>query len=288
MISPAWKRHSGRVSIRAGADTPPARNARKRAVINPEQVLMACARRETASFSARGDLPFRSPNCKRRRKKASPMSNDLYHVKEGEYFETIRMPQVKALGGDLGRVLDVGGGNGATSQFLVDNNLATSAVVVDPYMTVQSTEKVTMEPVEADDALFERLKEKGERFDTAIFLDVLEHLMNPWAVLKGTREVVKPGGKVFVSLPNAQFVGLIVPLVLFGRFDYKKQGVMDLTHIRWFTRATAVEMVEQAGFTVEKVDREINLRLATLNKLTLGIFSRFFAQQHFIHARLKE
>jgi SAM-dependent methyltransferase len=87
--------------------------------------------------------------------------------------------------------------------------------------------------------------------DCWVFGDVLEHLRDPWQVLARIRRVLPPGGCVVASVPNAQHWSLQARLAV-GDFRYSDAGgLMDRTHIRWFTRVTLLEMFEQAGFELQ-------------------------------------
>ena len=92
-------------------------------------------------------------------------------------------------------------------------------------------------------------KEAGEDFDLVIAGDVIEHLTDPRAALEHMRQVLRPDGQVLLSVPN---VGHWYPRtrVALGRFGYDRRGILDETHLRFFTRRTLVRMVRQAGFDV--------------------------------------
>ena len=85
--------------------------------------------------------------------------------------------------------------------------------------------------------------------DCWIFGDVLEHLIDPWAVLRKIRAVIPPGGVVAACIPNAQHWSLQAKLCV-GEFRYEAEGLLDKTHLRWFTRKTMIEMFDQAGFAI--------------------------------------
>ncbi|HEX7831658.1 MAG TPA: class I SAM-dependent methyltransferase [Thermoanaerobaculia bacterium] len=91
----------------------------------------------------------------------------------------------------------------------------------------------------------------GLQFDAIIFADVLEHVPWPVGVLKRYLDALAPGGSVIVSLPN---VGLwSVRLAhLAGKWDYEETGVLDRTHLRFFTRKSAKWLLGQAGLTPVK------------------------------------
>lgn len=109
-----------------------------------------------------------------------------------------------------------------------------------------------------NDVLVLNIENADERFwskvgdrDCWIFGDTLEHLQNPWLVLKRIYEVIPVGGSVIACIPNAQHWSLQVKLSI-GDFRYEDAGLLDKTHLRWFTRQTIVEMFTQTGFVIEE------------------------------------
>lgn len=98
-------------------------------------------------------------------------------------------------------------------------------------------------------------------FDAIVAADVLEHMFNPWQALLRLRPLLAPGGVLYVSLPNVRNLRLLADLA-HGRFDYAGSGILDVTHIRFFTRHSAVQMLEQTGFAVEDMRMNPDARLA--------------------------
>src|SRR5262245_50159978 len=98
------------------------------------------------------------------------------------------------------------------------------------------------ELIEMDLLQFERVEFalSGRRFDWLLASDVLEHLANPLETLQFYRHLLKPGGRLIVSLPNVALWDNRLRL-LFGRFHYQDSGVLDRTHLRFFTIRTAHE-----------------------------------------------
>jgi SAM-dependent methyltransferase len=86
-------------------------------------------------------------------------------------------------------------------------------------------------------------------FDSVLLMDVLEHLPDPAPVLAEARRLLRPGGRLFVSVPNVANLTVRLAL-LFGRFEYGDRGIMDRTHLRFFTRKSALRMLRNAGFEV--------------------------------------
>jgi 2-polyprenyl-3-methyl-5-hydroxy-6-metoxy-1,4-benzoquinol methylase len=114
------------------------------------------------------------------------------------------------------------------------------------------------------------------QFDCITLNDVLEHIVDPWGALDATLPLLRPGGVVVACLPNVRNYQTIGNLLVRGRWDYADAGVMDRTHLRWFTRKTMVELFESRGFVVDDIvpinfdyRRPRTLRLAGLVLRTL-------------------
>jgi 2-polyprenyl-3-methyl-5-hydroxy-6-metoxy-1,4-benzoquinol methylase len=86
----------------------------------------------------------------------------------------------------------------------------------------------------------------GETFDVLVFGDVLEHLPEPAEVLSRALSLLAPGGSVVISIPNVSHGSLRLAL-LQGRWEYRDTGLLDRTHIRFFTRATLEDLLRRAG-----------------------------------------
>lgn len=103
-----------------------------------------------------------------------------------------------------------------------------------------------------------------------LLLDVLEHLMAPEKLLRDCVPFLAPGGRVVVSVPNVANIVIRMAL-LFGRFDYADRGILDRTHLRFFTRRTAAALIEQCGLKI--VERRTTPVPA---ELALGLHPRSF------------
>ena len=101
------------------------------------------------------------------------------------------------------------------------------------------------------------IEEAGEDFwhsmsdrDCWIFGDTLEHLKNPWKTLKKIHENLPDNGSIVACIPNAQHWSLQARLNI-GDFRYEAEGLLDKTHLRWFTRQTIIELFDEAGFSIQ-------------------------------------
>ncbi|HTV49698.1 MAG TPA: tetratricopeptide repeat protein [Steroidobacteraceae bacterium] len=96
----------------------------------------------------------------------------------------------------------------------------------------------------------------GRRYDFIVLADVLEHLEAPGEVLRRLPALLAPEGRVLISLPHLGYAGLVAELIA-GRFEYRPWGLLDRTHLRFFTRASAQQMLELNGFGVVATDEII-------------------------------
>jgi len=88
-----------------------------------------------------------------------------------------------------------------------------------------------------------------ERADCWIFGDTLEHLKDPWSILKKIKNTMSSSGVIIACIPNVQHWSLQVKLSI-GDFRYETSGLLDKTHLRWFTRQTIFELFDQTGFVI--------------------------------------
>lgn len=86
--------------------------------------------------------------------------------------------------------------------------------------------------------------------DCWVFGDCLEHLRDPWRIVRDIRERIDANGCLLACVPNAQHWSLQMRLAT-GQFRYEDSGLLDRTHLRWFTRVTLLEMFTQAGWRIE-------------------------------------
>jgi 2-polyprenyl-3-methyl-5-hydroxy-6-metoxy-1,4-benzoquinol methylase len=147
-------------------------------------------------------------------------------------------------------VLDVGCAAGDTAEALVARGCTVSGVDIDAE-AAESARDVLDELVIANidrNPLSEHFK--AESFDAIIFGDVLEHLVDPWATLRDAATLLRPEGRILVSIPNVAHAAVRLAL-LHGNWDYTDKGLLDRTHLRFFTLETVCELLEGAGLQIE-------------------------------------
>jgi 2-polyprenyl-3-methyl-5-hydroxy-6-metoxy-1,4-benzoquinol methylase len=198
------------------------------------------------------------------------------------YYANERGDVIDALPRPLGRVFDVGTGQGGTARGLRAAG-ATEIVGVEvmPEPAARAAEvldRVITGTVE--DALEEDLG----TFDTVLCLDVLEHLVDPEAVLARLRAVTRPGGTLFVSVPNARHFSLWRDVLIRGTWGSTDWGHRDRTHLRWFTPADIRATIAGAGWAVDETRWPPLGRSAALHRATGGRSSEFLVAQVYVRA----
>lgn len=101
---------------------------------------------------------------------------------------------------------------------------------------------------------------KPASVDGVVLGDVLEHMYNPWQVLVSLRPWLTPDAEVIISIPNVRNLWLMNEITE-GRFEYDKHGLLDITHIRFFTLRDLRRMMAETGYTIEKLNMRIDENL---------------------------
>lgn len=204
------------------------------------------------------------------------------------YHDLVRRDVFPFLPEKMGRVLDLGGGIGATSSAIKEMGKAERIVVVDLVgdNALPSVDRAFGGNLEDPAFLAHVIEEEGP-FDSVLCLDVLEHLREPWSVITQLRDGLTPGGIIMTSLPNVRHVRLLWPLLAHGRFELADKGIMDRTHLRWFTRQSAIELMTPPGLELELVHGKIpvNKWYRRANAVTFGLFRQFLEIQYMLRAR---
>ncbi len=161
------------------------------------------------------------------------------------YYEHAR-PEVQAVvPADARHVLDVGCGAGRLGAALRAAGRRVIGIELDPMQAARA--RTCLDHVLVGDVETMDLPFPPGTFDCVVCADVLEHLRNPWEFLARCRELLTPGGTLVVSIPNIQFVGVLGELAQ-GRFTYRAAGILDRTHLRFFTKMELDRALRRAGF----------------------------------------
>ncbi len=158
---------------------------------------------------------------------------------------------LKIMPKNLKRVVEVGCSSGALAKAYAKINpeCEYTGIEIDPDFAAHAKEycsEVICGNIESfDEESFLKLFPS----DCWIFGDTLEHLYDPWTLIRRIRSQLAQGGQIIACIPNAQHWSIQVNLSR-GLFTYQDQGLMDRTHIRWFTRTTMIELFQSAGYKI--------------------------------------
>ena len=151
-------------------------------------------------------------------------------------------------------VLDLGCGSGALGQHLSETRGCTlDGVTLSEAEATHARphyRRVVVDNLESCDlvATF-----AGSHYDFIVCADVLEHLSRPEQVLAACRQLLQPEGRLLISVPNAGYTGLIAEL-LEGEFLYREEGLLDRTHLRFFTRRSLARFLGEQRWAIDSVD----------------------------------
>jgi SAM-dependent methyltransferase len=161
------------------------------------------------------------------------------------YLEEVNFELARAIGRPR-TVLDVGCGRGLNGE--IARQKGAHVVGIEQWKPSAEAARARVdEVIEADIESDDAAKALGNRrFDLVIFGDVLEHTRDPLAVMERFLPFLEDGGHVIVSLPNIAAWTVRLGL-LAGNFEYAKSGILDETHLRFFTRQTTMKLVERTG-----------------------------------------
>lgn len=212
----------------------------------------------------------------------------IYLNKDEGYFAHVRVDMLGLLPPGLDKVLEVGCGQGRSLKWLKENKDCKWTAGIEMFPEAAEKAKDHLDVLYEGNIETMDLPFKDNSLDAILCLDVLEHLVNPWLVISKLQPLLKSGGILLTSIPNVRNFRVLLPLLFQGKWEYKEAGgIMDKTHLRFFTKESAVQLIEQAGFVIELVKSnglEPGTKARLVNLFTLCLFQPFFEIQYIIKA----
>jgi 2-polyprenyl-3-methyl-5-hydroxy-6-metoxy-1,4-benzoquinol methylase len=206
-----------------------------------------------------------------------------------DYHDMVRgdvIPHVPKSGGTL---LDVGGGSGATAarvKVLGNADRVGVVDVVDCPAEGVDTDFCYTGDVEDEEFMAGVIANEGP-FSTILCLDILEHLVDPWRLVAQLHNGLAPQGVLVGSIPNVRNYLAVLPLFFRNRWQLRDAGILDRTHLRFFVRSTAIELMTSSGLELVSVHpspldgRKVRL----FRKVTLGLLNSFTDRQYIVCVR---
>lgn len=179
-------------------------------------------------------------------------------------YTGLRRDLIKNITGQENIVLDLGCADGANGDYLLNSGIAKMVygVEFDAEMATESGKKYTkIYHGDLDDQKFlKSIINDLPALDYILMGDVLEHLYDPLLILNNLKPKLKEGGEIIISLPNIAHIELFIQVYIKGRWPRNQRGIFDQTHIRWFTRKDAFDLVENAGLKIVRYERKLRAR----------------------------
>jgi 2-polyprenyl-3-methyl-5-hydroxy-6-metoxy-1,4-benzoquinol methylase len=194
-----------------------------------------------------------------------------YQNKPDGYYDNVRREMLHYLPEKAKKILDVGCGNGAFASLVKQKNVAEVWGI-----ELMEDEAIIAKTV-LDNVLIGsceiHLNELPEKyFDVIYFNDVLEHLADPYSVLEILKSKLAPNGVVISSIPNVRFYRSFAKVVFAKDWKYEEYGIMDKTHLRFFTGKSIKRMYEDLGYKVlvhEGLNKTKSIKPFLFNALVL-------------------
>lgn len=168
------------------------------------------------------------------------------------YYNNINLDLYKEIPLGLGRVLELGCGAGALGAKYKSENPGSYWCGIEIIKEQATAANKEIDRVICCDieAIFPNFEEAP--FDALVIGDVLEHLKDPWLTLQKLIELIKPNGQVAICIPNVGHWSVVANL-LAGNFTYSDSGILDRTHLRFFTGKSMIDLLSQANIEIIKI-----------------------------------
>ncbi|HEY4285255.1 MAG TPA: class I SAM-dependent methyltransferase [Chthoniobacterales bacterium] len=202
-------------------------------------------------------------------------SSDEVSIKPPVYFSQSRPEMMKFIPSKAKRILDVGCAEGNFGASL-KNQLGSEVWGVEPVPSIAEIASQRLDRVLCGDISAELSQCDDGYFDCIVFNDVLEHLIDPSRVLVDVKRKLSRNGVVVASIPNIRYFPVLKDLVLHGQWEYEDAGILDRTHLRFFTRKSIAKLFPSLGYRILQLEginprpswKATLLNFAVLGKLT--------------------
>ena len=213
-----------------------------------------------------------------------------YAAKGDDYYEQDRREMLEFIPPDAETILDVGCGSGTFGQ-LVKQEINCIYWGIEP--DAASAEKAALRLDKVINSTFSAdLPEiENQSFDVICFNDVLEHLTNPEEILELCRNKLTEKGIIVASIPNILFFHTMVDIIVRQDWQYQESGVLDKTHLRFFTKKSIIRMFENSGYEIIKIagiNSSSGLKYKILNVLLLNHLKDWRHLQFVVQAKIRD
>jgi 2-polyprenyl-3-methyl-5-hydroxy-6-metoxy-1,4-benzoquinol methylase len=191
------------------------------------------------------------------------------------YFNSPRPEMLNYIPKTTRKVLDVGCANGMFASLVKQEfDAIVWGIELNPdaaHIASKNLDRVIVKDI------FDAFSDLPEKyFDCVVFNDVLEHLVDPYSVLEEIKKFLSPEGVIVASIPNIRHAPVLFDLVVKGNWDYAEYGVLDKTHLRFFTKASIKKMFSNSGYELIQmngINRSVSIKGKIISKLLIGAIS---------------
>jgi len=208
-------------------------------------------------------------------------------VKDLKYYASKRDDVVEIVPFGVRSVLEVGCGMGFTGRAIKEreaSGVEVTGIEIVPEMAEKA--KANLDNVISGDVEKLDLPFGKEYFDCILYGDVLEHLIDPWGLLKKHCELLKKGGYVVMSIPNIAHYRTI-KMICRKEWEYADAGILDSTHLRFFAIRSIKKMISDAGLEIVKMNHKISASKSKrfFNRMLGGALLDYITEQYIIVAK---
>lgn len=196
-------------------------------------------------------------------------------IETSNYYAQSRPEIARFIPSNIKAILDIGCGHGAFL-ILVKEKTGAETWGIEVVQEIAEEAKKNIDHVVAGKIEEVINSIPDQYFDCITFNDVLEHLIEPKEVLKMIRHKLSEEGIIVASIPNVRYFFNLRDLLIYKDWQYADSGILDATHLRFFTQKSMKRMFEEAGFEIIKqvgINRIISWKFRLFHWFTLGIFN---------------
>jgi len=218
------------------------------------------------------------------KRRVNGLNGGMRDKKNIHYYFSARDDLIRLIPPQARRILEVGCAGGMTGKALKEKGVE-EIVGIEINEEVAQSGKCFYNQLIIGDIEKVNLPFEEEHFDCILYGDVLEHLVDPWRVLKEHHRFLKRG-TIICSIPNIRHYRIIKKLMFKGKWEYTGDGILDRTHLRFFTLDSIQTMLNEAGFEIRELVKRLSgaFWLRWINRLTGNRLAEFLVRQYIIVA----